>query len=222
MGKDSRPPRPYQWGDPRAPSCREVNTGPPPPPGVQQSRPGQFLGQFPSLPPTEGKEPRRWPAPPPHRLKEPLVWDGPLPPRPLCGGGGARVDTDVPRLSCWGHTPIRRMGWGPAAEAGQVSGPGQGAEASSGALGSSGCPAGTCSPQGRAQPLALGERHATPHPAAAWRHAGLEPQRLKEGPWPPACFHHFLTWATWNLRLLIAPVGRRCRQGEGAGEFHTG
>ena len=97
-----------------------------------------------------------------------------------------------------------------------MTGPGQGAEARRGALGQlrvSGRHLLTRSP-GTATRLG-----AMPHhPVAAWSHAGPESQRLKEGPWFSACSYHFLLWATWNLRLLIAPY----RQGEGAGEFHMG
>lgn len=199
---------------------------PPPPPGAQQSRPGHFLGQLPSLPPTVARGPgssllpRPKPTPPAERAPRVGCPFAPLGP---CAGVGGACGHCRPKAGLQGatHTSDKEglVGWAPAAEGERRRlGQGRGQRRAEGPWGSSGCLANTCSPQARAQPLALGQCHAMPHhPVAAWSQAGPEPQRLKEGPWFPACSYHF-KWATWDLRLLIAPY----RQGKGAGEFHMG
>lgn len=206
-------PRAPPAGDPRALSCWEVNTGPRRLPGPSRAGLVTFWASSRAYRPLwrGAQEVACSPAPnPPHQLKEPFVWAVPLPPRPLRGGGGRVWTLPSQGWAAGGHTHIRQGGSGglgaPCRGREEVIGPGQGAEAAQRGPGAA---------QGVWPTPA---RHKPGHSHSPWSHAGPEPQRLKERPWFPACSDHFLMWATWNLRLLIAPY----RQGEGAGEFHVG
>lgn len=171
MGKDSGPPGPRQRGDPRAPSCWEVSTGPRRLPGPSRAGLVTFWASCRAYRPLwqGAQEAACCPAPnPPHRLKEPPVWAVPLPPSAPARGWGARVDTAVPRLGCRGPHTIRQGGPGGLGARcrgrEEAIGPGQGAEARRGALGQlrvSGQHLLATSPGTATRPGAM-PRHATP------------------------------------------------------------
>ena len=107
-------PRASPAGGPRAPSCWEVKTAPPPP--GQRSRPAHFLGQFPSLPPTVARGPGSslFPAPNPPSCGLSLCPLGP------CTGVGGACGHCCPKAGLQGttHTSDKEglVGWAPPAE----------------------------------------------------------------------------------------------------------
>ena len=108
VGKDLGPPRPRQRGDPRAPSCWEVNTGPRRLPGPSRAGLVTFWASSRAYRPLwQGAQEAACSPPQIH----PRV-GCPFAPSAPAQGWGARVDTAVPRLGCRGpHTHQTRRVW---------------------------------------------------------------------------------------------------------------